>query len=321
MATEQFEAVYDIIIQKQILIVKLIKIRENILLKYFDQILCLIILLMLKQLKQIQIDQQKFAFLVVQINTQKVLLMPLKLHQFQLFPPPKIFQKSQKIIFENYLDNKFELVLDQMTDRPLITQSQPNYDIGLIQEESEEEIIINIIQIQITYIFIVDILFFLKTKKQQDNDVYSKNYNDQIRQICQDIIYLIERFSFTLNGITFLTRFNFQRFCKTFFNKSDSLQGLKISCLFLFKDNYYSNEKPLFTPIQQVIPFYYNVYFLKYMNKLLLEISKFISTSIKHELENKEQKDQKYCFELLFLKIKLYLSIFMSRISYSLTKY
>ncbi|CAD8098530.1 unnamed protein product [Paramecium primaurelia] len=64
-------------------------------------------------------------------NAFKIALDPI-------FPPPN-FYNPKKIICENYLDNKFELVFDEMTDGSLITQSQPNYDIGLIEEESEEE--------------------------------------------------------------------------------------------------------------------------------------------------------------------------------------
>ncbi|CAD8142301.1 unnamed protein product [Paramecium pentaurelia] len=55
-----------------------------------------------------------------------------------IFPPPN-FYNPKKIICDNYLDNKFELVFDEVTDAPLLNQSQQNYDIGLIEEESEEE--------------------------------------------------------------------------------------------------------------------------------------------------------------------------------------
>ncbi|CAD8076439.1 unnamed protein product [Paramecium primaurelia] len=88
-----------------------------------------------------------------------------------------------------------------------------------------------------------------------------------------------------------------------FSNKLYSLKDFKSSCLFLSKNKYYTNEETQFTPIQQEVPIYQNVYFKKYMNTLLLEIQKFISTSTKHVPEHKQKNYQKYCFELLFLKL------------------
>ncbi|CAD8165580.1 unnamed protein product [Paramecium pentaurelia] len=64
-------------------------------------------------------------------NAFKICLDPI-------FPPPN-FYNPKKIVCENYLDNKFELVFDEVTDAPLLNQSQQNYDIGLIEEETEEE--------------------------------------------------------------------------------------------------------------------------------------------------------------------------------------
>ncbi|CAD8150662.1 unnamed protein product [Paramecium octaurelia] len=64
-------------------------------------------------------------------NAFKICLDPI-------FPPPN-FYNPKKIVCDNYLDNKFELVFDEVTDAPLLNQSQQYYDIGLIEEESEEE--------------------------------------------------------------------------------------------------------------------------------------------------------------------------------------
>lgn len=73
-------------------------------------------------------------------NAFKIVLDPV-------YPPPN-FYNPKKIICDNYLDNKFELVFDESTDGPSLTTSTTNNcnicnfsldDIGLIEEESEEE--------------------------------------------------------------------------------------------------------------------------------------------------------------------------------------
>jgi len=63
-------------------------------------------------------------------NAFKIVLDPI-------YPPPN-FYNPKKLICENYTENKFELVFDENVDGQTLV-STPNYDIGLIEEESEDE--------------------------------------------------------------------------------------------------------------------------------------------------------------------------------------
>lgn len=66
-----------------------------------------------------------------------------------LYPPPN-FYNPKKIPYDNYLDNKFELIFDELVDATNLnmissTNTCTKYinlyldDIGLIEEESEDE--------------------------------------------------------------------------------------------------------------------------------------------------------------------------------------